>query len=81
MDSIEVMREFLGWCAVINMAMLTFVALAIVVVDAPLRKLHRALFKLSDEDLSRAYFQYLAQFKIVVVIFFVIPWVALKIME
>jgi hypothetical protein len=35
---------------------------------------------LSEVDLLRAYFQYMAQYKIVVLVFFLAPYVALKLM-
>jgi len=39
------------------------------------------MFSLPEEDLSRAYFQYLAQYKIVVVVFNFVPYLALRILS
>jgi hypothetical protein len=38
------------------------------------------MFGLEDADLSRAYFQYLAQYKILVFVFNLMPYLALRIM-
>jgi hypothetical protein len=38
------------------------------------------MFGLDDTDLSRAYFQYLAQYKILIFVFNLMPYLALRIM-
>ncbi len=38
------------------------------------------MFGLDEKDLNRAYFQYLAQFKILIIVFNVTPYIALKLM-
>ena len=81
MNSIQVAREVLGWCTAINIGLLAFAAIAVLVLGGPIRRFHASLFKLSEDDLSRAYFQYLAQYKIALVIFNLAPYVALCLVE
>lgn len=41
--------------------------------------MHGKLFGMDETALSAAYFRYLATFKIVVIVFNVVPWIALQI--
>ena len=81
MNTIETLRTFFGWCAAINVGVLMLSSLGIVAMRGVISKLHARLFGLSEDDLSRAYFQYLAQFKIAVLVFSVVPYVALCLMS
>lgn len=79
MDSLQTIRAFFAWCTVVNLALLICAALAIVFAGAPIKRLHENMFGLSDVDLSRAYFQYLAQYKIAIVVFNLAPYLALRV--
>jgi hypothetical protein len=80
MASMETLAAFLGWCTLINMGMLTFASLMLVSMRGTISKIHGNMFGLEDADLSRAYFQYLAQYKILIFVFNLIPYLALRIM-
>ena len=81
MITLEAIQEILGWCSVINMGLLVVAAIAISTMRDAIMKIHSKMFSLSEEDLSRAYFQYLAQFKIAVLVFNLIPYIALRIIS
>lgn len=81
MDSLEAIRAFLGWCTVLNMGLLIFASLTLMALGEPVKKLHGRMFGLSEEDLSRAYFQYLAQYKIAIFVFNLVPYLALRLSE
>ncbi|MCP3661780.1 MAG: hypothetical protein GY696_04675 [Gammaproteobacteria bacterium] len=81
MITLEVVQEFLGWCTVINAAMLSLAAIAIFLFRGPIVKIHSKMFDLSEEDLSRAYFQYIAQYKIIFMVFNFVPYVVLIIIS
>ncbi len=80
MSSIETLAAFLGWCTVINFGMLIFASLLLAYMRGSIAKIHGSMFALDDADLSRAYFQYLAQYKILIFVFNLIPYLALRIM-
>ena len=80
MNTIESMSEFLGWCSVINIGLLTFSAIFMVSLRSPISRIHAKMFNLDESDLSRAYFQYLAQYKIAIIVFNIVPYLALRIM-
>ena len=80
MSSMETLRAFLGWCTVINMGLLLLAS----VFAGPLRGMstgiHGKMFGLSEADLSRQYFQYVANYKIAIVVFNLVPYIALVLM-
>jgi len=80
MMKISELVEFLGWATVVNLSFLLVTFLVVTFLRSTILQIHRKLFGLSEEDILRAYFQYMAQFKIVVVVFFLAPYVALKLM-
>lgn len=80
MNSIETLSEFFGWSCIINIGLLTIAALAVMFNRDSIMAIHSRLLGVSAEELPRAYFQYLAQYKIAIIIFNLVPYIALKIM-
>jgi hypothetical protein len=80
MASMETLAAFLGWCTLINLGMLMFATLMLASMRASVSRIHGSMFGLEEADLSRAYFQYLAQYKILVFVFNLVPYLALRIM-
>ena len=76
MVTIEFVREFLGWCALLNLGMLTFASIVIMLFRARIIRIHQQFIELDERDLNRAYFQYLAQYKIATIVLCVIPYLA-----
>ena len=70
MNTIEGLKEFLGWCSLINIGLLMLASFFIIAMRKFALRSHRKMFDLGDEDLSRAYLQFLAQYKIVVPIIY-----------
>jgi hypothetical protein len=80
MISTETLTEFFGWVSVINIAVLFISTILVIVMRGPISKLHSKIFGLDQKDLGRAYFQYLAQYKIAMIVLNIAPYIALKIM-
>ena len=78
-DSVQIVREVLGWCTVLNTGLLIFSALLVILAGAPIKRLHVAMFDLSEENVSRAYFRYLAHYKLLIIVFNLVPYLALRI--
>lgn len=77
---IATLRTFFGWCSVINIGLLLFSTIVIIAFRRTAVRIHGTLFNLDEQALSKAYFQYLAHYKIAMIIFCVVPYVALKLM-
>ena len=81
MNTIEAMREFFGWCSVINIGILILAMIKLVLFRGLISSIHAKMFNLDESDLSRAYLQFLAQYKIAILVFSIIPYFALRIMS
>ena len=79
MSDYSTLTEFLGWCTVINSSLLAIAAISLMTMQGWIAPLHSRMFKVSEEHLSRYYFQYLGNFKLLVLVLNLVPYVALKI--
>jgi len=80
MVTLQQLTELLGWSTVINMGILLLAFFAVTSLKGIIIPIHNKLLGMGEADLTRAYFQYLANYKIVVLVFNLTPYVALKIM-
>jgi len=80
MSDISYLATFLGWCSVINIAVLTITTLALMVLKAPIMRIHAKLFRIEPDRLTEIYFKYLANYKIAIIVFNLVPYIALRIM-
>jgi len=76
--NIESLTTFLGWCTLINYGLLIIATVVLVVFGRAITRIHSKLFRLESEHLASEYFRYLANFKIVVIVFNLVPWVVLR---
>ena len=74
------MIEFFGWCSIINIGILFLSALMVIVFRETLLRIHSKMYNLDDEILLKIYIQYLALYKILIIIFSIVPYFALKIL-
>ena len=78
--TIETLTELLGWSSIINIAILLFSTVLLIAMRGAISKVHSTLFGLDEKDLGRAYFQYLAQYKIAIIVLNITPYIALRCM-
>jgi hypothetical protein len=77
---INQITTFLGWCTAINMCALVFAAVFIIIFKDFAINVHSKLTGVSTLKLPELYFSYLANYKIGVLIFNLVPYIALKLM-
>lgn len=80
MISLSQITEILGWASVLNIGFLFFTTISLVVMKSVIVSIHSKMFGVPESDLSIIYFKYLANYKTLSLIFFVTPYIALKIM-
>jgi hypothetical protein len=80
MNTIEVIREFLGWCSVINIGLLVLSSILIIAIRHPVSRIHAEMFDLDERGVRHAYFQYLGKYKVAIIVFNIVPYFALKVM-
>ncbi len=81
MMTMTTLTEFFGWASIINIIILLLSTIAVIAMRGMVTTIHSGMFGLEKKDLSRAYFQYLAQFKIAIIVLTVTPYFALKIIQ
>ncbi len=64
----------------LNLGFLTFGSILMMTISDSMARLHRKMYGVSEADLSRIYFQWLAQYKTATFVLNLAPYVALKIM-
>jgi Family of unknown function (DUF6868) len=80
MITIDTLTVFFGWCSAINIGMFVFAAIILMILKEPISKLHSKLFGLNQGSLPLIYFRYLGNYKIAILMFNIVPYIALKVM-
>jgi len=75
----EMLRNFLGVCGLINIAMLTMWGVMFIVARDWIYKIHTKWFKLSNEKFDSIHYAGMAYFKLAIFVFNVVPYFALLI--
>jgi hypothetical protein len=81
MMTLSQLTEFMGWASVINMGFLVVVSLALVSMKNAIASIHSKMFGIEENELVIIYFKYLASYKTLTLVFFIAPYLALKLMD
>jgi hypothetical protein len=81
MNTLEAVTAFFGWTTVINFVLLFVSSIMVITIRGAISRIHGRMFGLEAADLSRAYFQYIAQYKIAIIVLSLTPYIALRIMS
>ena len=79
MITLSELTEFFGWASIINISFLFLATLSLVLMRDFIVSIHSKLLNISKEELPTLYFNYLANYKVVSLVFFLIPYISLKI--
>ena len=77
--TLEVIRDVLAWCTLINLGVLVFWALYLMLARDWLYRVHGKWFKLSIEQFDALHYGGLGLFKIGWILFNLVPYLALRI--
>lgn len=77
--SLEILRAFLGWCTLINLGLLLWWWLWLVFGRDWVYGMHGRWFKLSEERFDAIHYGAIAFFKLCVIVFNLVPYLALRI--
>ena len=80
MISLSEVLEFFGWTALLNLGVLIISTIGIVSLKGFVARIHSRLIGVPEKDLIAMYFNYLAIYKALTLVFFVVPYIALRIM-
>ncbi len=74
----EILTAVFGWMTVLNFAILLFSSLMIVTMQDWISGIHGKMFQMDQAEVKKAYFKFLANYKLLTIVFCLMPWVALK---
>ena len=77
--TIEIIRDALGWCGVINIVMLLLWAAVVTFAPDLVFKTHGKWYKLSDERMSDIHYSGMLFYKLGIFLFNIVPYLALRI--
>lgn len=80
MLDLESLTTLLGWCSVVNAAVLALTTVSIIALKGFISDIHGRMFGIQKDALPEMYFQYLANYKIAIIVFNVAPYIALRLM-
>ncbi len=75
---IEQLSRFLAWSTAINFGLLVLATIGLWLLRDLAERVHGTLFGLPRVALGEQYFQYLAQYKLLILVFNFVPWLALQ---
>ena len=78
---IEKLQDFFLWCMLVNTGIYALTAIAALVLRDVLCRIHRKLFGLDEETVSKSIQTYLATYKLLITFFNFVPWIALLIVK
>ena len=73
-------REMLGWCTLINIGLMIFSFIVIVAMRSFVYKMHSKWFPMSEATFNAIVYSYLGVYKILIIVFNLVPWLALSMM-
>lgn len=74
------LKTLLGWCIVINYGVLLIWFAVVMVAGNWLYGVHARLFRIDSDDVPMQHFKLFGQFKLLVMVFNIAPWLALLIL-
>jgi len=78
---IEKLQDFFFWCMLVNTGIYAFTAIAVLVFRNIIYKMHKKMFGLDQETVSKSMHQYLAAYKLFITVFNFEPWIAIMIIR
>ncbi|VGO23112.1 DUF6868 family protein [Pontiella sulfatireligans] len=79
--NVVMLKEFFGWMTVINLGLFIFSAVMCMFARGMIQRTHGKLFCLSDEAINAFVYGYIGIYKILFIVFNLVPWLALVIMS
>lgn len=76
----ELVRSFFGWCTLLNGGLLIVSSALLMLAGDGVFRIHTRLFPMSREAFNVSIYRFLGLYKIAVISFNLVPWLALTIL-
>jgi hypothetical protein len=80
MDSIEAWTRFFGWCTLLNLGVYLISAVALLTLRPMVVRNNMRWFGVTEDDVLRTSLQWLGAYKLGILLFALVPWLALTLM-
>ena len=77
--TLEIIRDALGWCTLINMGLLVVWSVMFIVGRNWIYRIHSKWFRISEERFDAIHYAGMAIFKLAIFLFNFVPYLALRI--
>ena len=77
--NIQVLTSFFMWCTIINGGLLILSTIMIIPAEDLIYRIHSKWFSFSRETFNVAIYSFLGLYKIAILVFNLVPWIALLI--
>ncbi len=78
--SLKTLKTFFFWMTVINFLILLISTVGVVALTQEMKVIHSQMFHVPSDELSQIYLEYLAWYKLLWMIFNLVPYVSLRVM-
>jgi len=78
---IQTLTSFFMWCTIINIGILIFLALVFMLAPNLTYRIQSRFIPISRETFNIVFYSFIGFFKVVVLVFNVVPWIALLIIK
>ena len=79
--NMELFKEFFMWCTIINLGLFMGSAIICMACRGFILRIHGKIFGLPPETINVVLYGFLIFYKIVFIVFCLIPWIALSILS
>ena len=77
--TLELTRDFLGWCTLINIGIMILWALMFFGARGWIYRFHSRMFPMSEERFNSIHYGAMAYYKLTIFVFNLVPYLALRI--
>ena len=78
--TLKTLKTFFFWMTVINFLILVISTVGVVALTQEMKVIHSQMFHVPSDELSQIYLEYLAWYKLLWMIFNLVPYISLRIM-
>ncbi len=80
MDTTETLVKFFEWCIILNIGFYFLTIIALFMFRGIVLRINARLFGVSEVDIARESFSYVGRYKLAIIMFFFVPYLALRLM-
>ena len=79
--NIEMLSQFFLWCSIINLGASLLVFIVVTIGKKKVYKIHSKLFNVSEEKAAEAIYSSMINYKTIIFVFNIIPYIAIQIIK